>query len=270
VRTIVHVSDLHFGAIDEALVPPLIDAIRAACPDVTAISGDLTQRAHPREFQDAARFISALPGNIIVVPGNHDMAFYNPLRRAAQRLKLFRELITNDPEPWLHDEEIAVLGLNTARVSHLRDGRIREWQVRRIEERMATLTPGVLRVLVTHHPFDLPAIFPADELVGRAGRFMQRVVQHCDLMLAGHMHISHAGPTASRYDIAGQSAIFVQAGTAISTRSRGEANAFQVIRAGAGAVETTVWKWTGAAYTPADVSRFRKSGGAWQAVTSEG
>src|SRR5256886_16763945 len=41
-----------------------------------------------------------------------------------------------------------------------------------------------------------------------------------DLLLAGHLHVGHAGHTAERYQIGNHSALFVQAGTATSTRVR--------------------------------------------------
>src|SRR4026208_1695818 len=50
-----------------------------------------------------------------------------------------------------------------------------------------------------------------------------------DLFLAGHLHVSHIGRTAERYQIAGHSALVVQAGT-MSTRQRGEANSFNILR----------------------------------------
>ena len=266
-RTIVHLSDLHFGRVDHTLVEPLLHTVHRIAPDVTAVSGDLTQHAFEREFRAAAEFLRKLPGRLIVVPGNHDMAFLNPWKRATQRLKMFRELITNDPEPFYVDDEIAVLGLNTARVTHLRDGRIREWQIAKLEEKMAAVTHAGTRILVTHHPFDLPEIFPASEIVGSGARYFRRVVGCIDLMLAGHMHVSHAGPTAMRYNIAGESAVFVQAGTALSTRTRTEENAFQLIRTSPGEIEVQQFTTSGDHFLPGTARLFRKEAGAWVAAS---
>ncbi|HYO83929.1 MAG TPA: metallophosphoesterase [Bryobacteraceae bacterium] len=268
-RRIVHLSDLHFGRVDPTLIEPLLEAVHRCEPDLTALSGDFTQKGTRSEFQEAAEFVKRLPGKIIAVPGNHDMAFLNPWKRATQRLKLFREYITNDPEPWYLDNEIAVMGLNTARVTHLRDGRIREWQVKRLEERMATAAPEIIRILVTHHPFDLPAIFEADELVGRGARYMKRVVNSIDIMLAGHMHISYVGPTAMRYKVLGDSAIFVQAGTALSTRVRTEDNAFQLVRTSPGAVEVQQFLAQGDKYLPQQACLFRSVDGVWMPAAHE-
>ena len=64
-----------------------------------------------------------------------------------------------------------------------------------------------------------------------------------DLLLSGHLHHAHAGDTGSRYGIPGFAALVVQAGTATSTRSRGESNAFNVIRAGTARIEVDVRSW---------------------------
>lgn len=265
-RTIVHLSDLHFGRVDPALMEPLLAKVHELEPDITAISGDFTQNGTSREFKEAAEFVKKLPGHVITVPGNHDMAFLNVWKRATQRLKLYRKYISNDPEPFYADDELAVVGLNTARVTHLRDGRIREWQILRLEQRMAEAVPGAIRVLVTHHPFDLPAIFAASEIVGRGARYMKRVIACIDVLLAGHMHISHAGPTAERYDVGGDAAIFVQAGTALSTRVRGEENSFQLIRTSPGAVEVQQFLSSGSHFEPGDSRLFRSEEGRWLPV----
>ena len=147
------------------------------------------------------------------------MAFLNPWRRVTQRLSLYKQYITNDLQPHYSDAEMTIVGLNTARVAHLRDGRVREWQVDHMEQLMSVSEPGAVRILVTHHPFDLPESYADAELIGSA--VMKRVVAAVDVLLAGHMHISHAAPTAIRYKLAGNSAVFVQAGSACRVH-RGE------------------------------------------------
>ena len=268
-RRIVHLSDLHFGRVDPTLIEPLLEAVYSCQPDIMALSGDFTQNGTEREFREAAEFLKRLPGHIIAVPGNHDMAFLNVWKRATQRLKLFREFISNDPEPWYCDDEIAIMGLNTARVTHLRDGRIREWQVRKLEERMSVIKPDVIRVLVTHHPFDLPALYKPDELVDRGERYIKRVVHSIDMMLAGHMHISHAAPTALRYQVLNDSAVFVQAGTALSTRVRSEDNAFQFIRTSPGAIEVQQFLEHSGRFLPCKPSLFRSHAGVWMPATHD-
>ena len=52
---------------------------------------------------------------------------------------------------------------------------------------------------------------------------------NADLFLSGHLHISHIGHTAERYNLAGHSSLVVQAGT-VSSRSRGEQPSFNVLR----------------------------------------
>src|ERR1700704_6778790 len=98
-RTLVHLSDLHFGRVDKQLIDPLISAVTEVKPDLVAVSGDLTQRARSHQFREARAFLDALPKPQIVVPGNHDIPFYNFLARFAQPLDNYRHYISSDLEP---------------------------------------------------------------------------------------------------------------------------------------------------------------------------
>ena len=268
-RTIVHLSDLHFNRVEEELIPKLVATVRSLRPNIVAISGDFTQHARTEEFERARTFIRSLPGHLILVPGNHDMAFLNPWRRVTQRLSLYKQYITHNLQPDYSDAEITIIGLNSARVSHLRNGRIREWQVDHMEHVMGVSEPGAVRILVTHHPFDLPESYAAAELIGSS--VMKRVVAAVDVLLAGHMHISHAAPTAIRYKLAGNSAVFVQAGTALSTRSRGEPNSFQVLRTYGSRMEVEQYSANdpAAGFHPVKKTRFVRSESGWRADTLE-
>jgi 3',5'-cyclic AMP phosphodiesterase CpdA len=229
-RTIVHLSDLHFGRIQEGTVDALTRAVHEIAPDLIAISGDLTQRARRTQFQQAQDFLRGLPGAKIVVPGNHDVPFYNVFGRFTRPLKQYRRYISEDPEPFYHDGEIAAQGLNTARSLTFKGGRVNERQVALLRQRLAPLG-NVTKIVVTHHPFDLPAPHPDRALVGRARMALNQLAQSgIDLFLAGHLHVGSAARTTLGLNIAGHSALVVQAGTATSARTRGAANSFNVIR----------------------------------------
>ncbi len=229
-RTLLHLSDIHFGRFDDSLERPFFRAVAQIEPAVVVVSGDLTQRARPGQFRQARQFLNALPGPKIVVPGNHDVPLHNVYHRLSAPLASYRRYITDNLEPFYQDEELAVLGVNTARALIWKNGRINARQIARIRDRFCRVAPGTTKVLVTHHPFDLPDGYTSRDLVGRA-RLAMITVADCgiDLLLAGHFHIGRAGHTAVRYSSAGHSSIFVQAGT-LSTRGRGEPPSFNVLR----------------------------------------
>jgi 3',5'-cyclic AMP phosphodiesterase CpdA len=230
-RTIVHLSDLHFGRVDPRIVAPLKRAVNDAAPDLVAVSGDFTQRAQPRQFAEARAFLDALPHRQLLVPGNHDVPLYNVGARFLAPFNLYRRYIAADLEPAFVDDEMAVVGLNTARAFVAKGGgRLGIAQVTRAVERLRDLPPHLIKIIVTHHPFDVPQGVSSENLVGRAVMAMGHLgAVGADLFLSGHIHVSHVGRTAERYRIEGHSALVVQAGT-MSTRGRGELNTFNVLR----------------------------------------
>ena len=67
-RTLVHLSDLHFGRVDARLLEPLTALVNRTKPDVIAVSGDLTQRAKPEQFREAKAWLDTLQAPKVVVP----------------------------------------------------------------------------------------------------------------------------------------------------------------------------------------------------------
>jgi 3',5'-cyclic AMP phosphodiesterase CpdA len=265
-RTLVHLSDLHFGRTDPTLIGPLVATVDALAPDVVVVSGDLTQRARAAEFEEARAFLDRLPRPQVVVPGNHDVPLYRVWERFLSPFGKYRRFISEDLEPSLVDAEIAVIGINTARSLTFKDGRINEEQMAAIDRRLDPLPEAVTKIVVTHHPFDLPDQSGDVDLVGRATKAMA-VFSRCgvDLLLAGHTHKSEAGDSSGRHPIAGYSALVVQAGTTTSTRGRGEENSFNVLRVTSDTVdvERMVWDAGAAAWRQASNERFARDGARW-------
>ena len=264
-RTLVHISDLHFGRVDEAVLEPLLAAIAAIGADVVAVSGDLTQRARKKQFEQARDFLARIAAPRIVVPGNHDVPLYRVWERFLSPLGKYQRIVQSDLEPSYVDGEIAVLGVNTARALTFKGGRINEEQMASIERRLRSLGDAVTKIVVTHHPFDVPDESGDVDLVGRARQAMA-VFSQCgvDLLLSGHFHLSQSGET-TRDAIPGYSALAVQAGTATSTRGRGEENSFNVVRIQSSEIVVERWSFQRdqSAFRPNRGERFVREGERW-------
>jgi 3',5'-cyclic AMP phosphodiesterase CpdA len=264
-RTLVHLSDLHFGRIDPPILAPLTSFIRDVEPDLVAISGDFTQRARTVEYVAAREFLDSIPFPQIVVPGNHDVPLRNVFLRFWRSLDSYRRYISDDLQPFFADSEIAVTGVNTARAFTWKDGRINSRQLTRLRADFATVSPELTKIVVTHHPFDLPA-GAHGHVVGRS-RLAIRTIAECgvDMLLSGHFHIADTGYTAKRYNIPGYSAVVVASGTTTSTRGRGQPNSFNVITIEhlVVAIERRVWQPDGAIFDVFSTERFHRSSDGW-------
>lgn len=264
-RKLLHLSDLHFGRVNHALVEPLLEVAQRLDPNLTVISGDFTQRARRLEYRAAQAFLARLPEPRLVVPGNHDIPLWDVIRRFASPLGRYRRYITGDLAPFFHDEEIAVLGINTARSLTRKYGRINQEQIAHAREVFAEIGPGLTKVVVTHHPFDLPP-GTHHRLVGRSAMAMRGLAAAgVDLILSGHLHLQHTGLTAKRYQIEGHSALVAQTGTTISTRGRGEANSFNFIRIEPALIEIEPYLWhpERAQFMAEPRERFRRTQTEW-------
>jgi 3',5'-cyclic AMP phosphodiesterase CpdA len=228
---IAHLSDIHFGRVDSRIIEPLVRTIEAVAPTLVTVSGDLTQRARRGQFVAARQFLDRLRFPVLVVPGNHDVPLFNLAARFVNPYGAYRRYIQTELEPAYENDELIAVGLNSARALPFHGGgRLNERQVTRAATKLKSAPPGVVKIVVTHHPFDLPETHGAEHLIGRSEMAMRRLADAgADVFLAGHLHVSHVGHTATRYRIAGHSALVVQAGT-ISTRGRGELNTINVLR----------------------------------------
>jgi 3',5'-cyclic AMP phosphodiesterase CpdA len=233
VTTLFHCSDLHFG---HPAVPEQYEAIEALIQDrkydVVAISGDVSQRARAGEFQRAREFIRQAEkvAQTIVVPGNHDVAWWLAPLGFGDRNRIFakyRKYISQDLEPVLRVAGATFIGLNTSQgVSrhtltwNMRDisiiGHLNRGQIERARAEFANSRAGDARVIVMHHN---PV---KGELSQRHGlKNTQRILgafaeMGVDLVLCGHDH-----QEAVHYIEHTKRGTIISTSGTISNRSRG-------------------------------------------------
>ena len=225
---IAHLTDLHFGADDPAVVTALIATLNADPPDLIAISGDLTQGARRREFHAARAFMDALSAPKLVVPGNHDITPYQLEERFLDPYRRWHQEVGPETEPIWQDDTVAVVGLNTARRGGFHmdwsRGRITQRRLARLLERLDALPRQLVRIVVAHHPLLPPENLPLQTVVGGSKRALAAFAAHgVRLVLAGHLHRTYS--RMSSPEEAGAPMI-LQGGSATSTRLRGEPNAY--------------------------------------------
>lgn len=219
---IVHLSDPHFGAEEPRLVPHLLAAVAALAPDLVVVSGDLTQRARPAQYQAAARFLADCPAPVLAIAGNHDVPLYDLRLRFGDPWRRWRQGVGRDLEPVFRDDALVVVAVNTANPLVWKDGKITGRQVQRVARCFAD-AGARRRVLVMHHPLQGPP-GEAPALVGAADALVGLVGAGTEVVLSGHLHATYVTPLSGA-----ESILSVQAGTCLSWRVRGDGNAFNAL-----------------------------------------
>jgi 3',5'-cyclic AMP phosphodiesterase CpdA len=231
-RTIVQISDLHFGRINPFIINPLLNTINKANPDLIVVTGDLTQRAKTIEFQKAKAFLDTLKYPKIVVPGNHDIPTFNLFERFSKGLEKYQKHITKNLNPTYIDEQIAIAGINTARTYKWRGGTLDIEQVQKICSQFSKLPKGTIKIVALHHSIDLPWEYATTYLVGKWQKALEIFIKcKIDIFLSGHNHRSHIHLTSDRNPHHKHVALVFHCGTSTSTRTRGgEQNSFNIIQ----------------------------------------
>lgn len=268
-KTLAHISDLHFGREDPLVAEALVSALATQPPDLVVVSGDLTQRARRKEFAAAVAFLARLPRPQLVVPGNHDIPLFDVVRRFTSPLGRYRRYLHADRFPAFDDGELAVLGMCTARRYLWKDGSVDPSQLEAIHHAFADKRDRALRVLVTHHPLvprpgaDHPAIVTRGHQATAAA-----AAAGVDLLLAGHLHLGSVSDLRTARE-GGHDVIVAQAGTAVSVRRRHEPNSYNVLTLDGDRLTIAVRVWDGRRFAPRDEARFLRGAEGWRRAQAE-
>lgn len=256
-----HLSDLHFGRHDQAVVDALVPELDSQHPDLVVISGDFTQNGTESEFKVAQSFIRQISSPVFAVPGNHDVPQVNLLTRLFRPYALYREYIDDELEPFVEVDGVAILGLKTPRRFtpdfNWSNGFLDRRQLSRLAERFAKGASSSVRVVVAHHPLLYPEV--KDRMAQNTVRHADRALQEfaslgVRLVLSGHFHLSyvrvheHAGsrregaPLGLR-QAAAAPILVAQTSSTTSTRLRGDPNAYNLIEIDQGQIAIAVREW---------------------------
>ena len=129
---ILHLTDIHFGCENKAAVQAVLELALRESFAFTAVTGDVTQAGLQHEFDAAAEWIGALPGPVMVTPGNHDVPVPGVIDRIFWPFRRYERAFG---PAWTvaHEQEgLAACAFNTARGIQMRanwsKGAVRESQ----------------------------------------------------------------------------------------------------------------------------------------------
>lgn len=256
---LLHISDIHFGrsyveahvAAAEELAAKAAD--NDAPLDAIIVSGDLSQRARPREFLSARAFLGRLErlAPVLVVPGNHDTQWWRaPLGvgGSARAHQTWHRMIGRELEPTMRLPGVSIVGLNSAQgvmpwtlTWNPRDlrvkGGLRRAQLDQAKSRVAASPPGDLRVLVLHHNVLRGRLSKRWGLARPRAMLDAIASMGVDVVCTGHDHEERVEHVVRR-----KGSMLVSTANTLSSRARGRRVAsLNIIEADA--QETTVGIW---------------------------
>jgi 3',5'-cyclic AMP phosphodiesterase CpdA len=234
VVALMHISDTHFGT----EVPPVVKAVQQSAaqlkPDAVILTGDITQRARPQQFEDARIFLHKLPTPLhIAIPGNHDIPLYHlPLRLFAP-YRQYKKYMQH-PRHSLHQiGPVTLLALDaTQPLRHTRgdlsESYLREWLGKADKMRV----PNGILIVAAHQPLEIVKSQDQEERLISYNNIARLYAEYkVDMALSGHVHFPLITSTAEPFPALPRHFILGGAGTAVSHRIRsGAPNSFNVIR----------------------------------------
>jgi 3',5'-cyclic AMP phosphodiesterase CpdA len=249
-KLVAHISDPHFGTQDKRVCRALVEELGELEPACVVVSGDLTQRGRRRQFRQAHRWLESLGLPYLTVPGNHDIPLYDVFTRFLRPRERYLTYINDDLTPCFADDTLVIAGIDTTKSFTTKHGKVTREAIDQVLADLARFQ-GRWRILVAHHPFIVPPDSPEPVVEGADEVLPLLEAAGVDLILTGHLHLPHSAGRNEHHSI-----VHVQAGTCISTRTRGEPNGYNQLRFEEDEVTIVHRQWEGARFVDGEMKRY--------------
>ncbi len=231
---LLHISDLHFGPLyDSEVGEKLLERLSEFEKSTLIVTGDMTQRAKRSQFEAARDWLKRAEQhveNIVICPGNHDIALFRVWERVVHPFALYKEFISEDLDQVFYGDKVTVVALNSVRpLSRLVQGKLSSEQFQLTKEAFHRSQDDKLHVLAFHHPlitFQKQDHHPGLDIPWKTVSGGERV----DLVLTGHLHDSEI--ELIHDEASGRPMLVMSCGTSASKRGRGKdtgRNSFHII-----------------------------------------
>ncbi|GLQ20447.1 metallophosphoesterase family protein [Algimonas porphyrae] len=253
--SILHFADIHFGVEDQSALAKLGATIDKLEPDISVISGDITQTGSEEEFARAAEWIAGLAGPKVITAGNHDTPMYGIIDRMMKPFDRYADYIDPLDIGLFEDENVIIQSMNTARGVQMK----LDWSVGVVDlDRLDTVIArfhesdwNKLRLLNVHHPFIYPPESPLQKTTDNGPEALKRLADgNCDMVLSGHVHV----PFVVERKPGGSELLSVSSGT-LSTRRRDNNPAFNHIAVTADELVITMIEFDGEGFVRSEAFR---------------
>jgi 3',5'-cyclic AMP phosphodiesterase CpdA len=233
---ILQISDPHFGTERAPVAQALLVLAKQLAPELVLLSGDITQRATRAQFAAARAFADRLaPVPVLAIPGNHDIPLFNPVARLWRPYARMQQAFGDELEPCYRSPGWLVVGVKTTRRWRHKHGEVSAEQIGRVAAALRHAAPSQLRVVVVHQPVAVAVESDRRDLLrGHAAAVRSWAEAGADMIVGGHIHLPYVLPLHAPHAALARPVWCVQAGTAVSSRVRPEAdNSVNVLRQGA-------------------------------------
>ncbi|MCC5791256.1 MAG: metallophosphoesterase [Legionellaceae bacterium] len=223
---IVHISDLHFGRHQDAIVDCFLKDLSSLNPDLILISGDLTHRATSGQYQQLQYFLKQLKAVVLMVPGNHDIPLYNLVERFFSPFAKYKRYVQPNLTVRYGNELIRILGVNSVDPYRVKNGRLSAATMEAIEDYFSPAFNG-LNLLFLHHNFDYrEGLHKPLRNYAALLAYLKKSAVH--LVCNGHVHYANICLLEKQNQ---RACLMLHAGSLLSERTKDGCNSYYILEA---------------------------------------